>query len=173
MLRSQVTTEENRPLRTTEAFRAAWPDAVTYREAVQTPSLTFSDASLRASALSLDRRGLPVAYAGRFAVVFRATLPDGESWAAALLHHPRRRRKRRHRSGRTVTGPSRRYVNEERSRFRPLSLPRTGRQNRRDVVSRRWRCAGRPGVPLGRWVEANRRDPAALRNLADVPDGAS
>ena len=50
-----------------------WPDAVTYREAIQQPDRALFDPALSRGTVRLDRLGLPVAYTGRFAVVFRLT----------------------------------------------------------------------------------------------------
>lgn len=69
-----------------EAF-AAWPDAVAYREAVQNPALSLGDTDLQAANVVLDRRGLPVAYSGRFAVVFRLRGSAGEEWAVRCFTH--------------------------------------------------------------------------------------
>lgn len=165
MLRSQLTVSEKDALWTGSKPRPVWPDAVTFREAVQTPAISFGDASLRASTLALDRRGLPVTYAGKFAVVFRATLPDGESWALRCFTTP----------GDDVGGAQRafryqtieKYVNEERSVFVPFRYLEQGIKvggSWFPTLAMRWAS----GIPLGRWVEANRRDPVALRNLADA-----
>lgn len=165
MLRSQFNSTEKETLWTGPKPRLTWPDAVTFREAVQTPAVSFGDASLRASTLSLDRRGLPVTYAGRFAVVFRATLPDGESWALRCFTTPGDEYggiERAHRY-RAIE----KYVNEERSVFVPFRYLEQGVKiagTWYPTLAMRWAS----GVPLGRWVEANRRDPAALRNLADA-----
>ncbi len=69
-----------------EAF-AAWPDAVAYREAIQSPALSLGDSDLQAANVVLDRRGLPLAYSGRFAVVFRLRGPAGEDWAVRCFTH--------------------------------------------------------------------------------------
>jgi len=61
--------------------RREWPDAHAFREAVQDLSLSASDPELASATIATDRLGLPVAYTGRFAVVFRVTLADGEEWA--------------------------------------------------------------------------------------------
>ena len=59
--------------------KPAWPDAVAYREVIQNPGVALNDPKLRESTVALDRRGLPLAYTGRFAVVFRITPRDGST----------------------------------------------------------------------------------------------
>lgn len=61
--------------------RSFWPDAVAFREAIQNPQAAFSDPELRNAEVAQDRRGLPIAYCGRFAVVFRITNTRGQTWA--------------------------------------------------------------------------------------------
>ena len=60
--------------------RAFWPDAVALREVIQNPRLALGDPELQAAEVVLDRRGLPLAYSGRFAVVFRLRTREGD-WA--------------------------------------------------------------------------------------------
>ena len=66
---------------------AAWPDAVAYREAVQNPIVSLGDPDLQTGQVVLDRRGLPLAYSGRFAVVFRLRGAAGEDWAVRCFTH--------------------------------------------------------------------------------------
>ena len=67
-----------------------WPDAVTYREAIQQPLQAFHDRALAEGQVRLDRLGLPVAYTGRFAVVFRLTDREGIHWALRCFTTPER-----------------------------------------------------------------------------------
>jgi hypothetical protein len=63
------------------AFHRSWPDAVAFREAVQHPQIAFSDPALKQAEVSQGRQGLPVAYSGRFAVVFRLNGEGEQKWA--------------------------------------------------------------------------------------------
>ena len=57
---------------------APYPDAVTLREALQNPAACLTDAfDLSRAVVATDRFALPLAYTGRFAAVFRLTLPGG------------------------------------------------------------------------------------------------
>ena len=64
-----------------DGHRTAWPDTVAFREAIQNPGVALGDPELRTAEVVQDRRGLPVAYSGRFAVVFRLRTPSGDEWA--------------------------------------------------------------------------------------------
>lgn len=57
-----------------------FPDCQTYHETVQNPRFCFSDPDLQAGQVVTDSRGLPVAYSGNFAIVFRVTTSSGD-WA--------------------------------------------------------------------------------------------
>src|SRR5690349_16653820 len=76
-MRLRTTAASSNPLYSARPF---WPDAVAFREAIQSPQAVLSDPELQSAEVVLDRRGLPVAYSGRFAVVFRLRTADGD-WA--------------------------------------------------------------------------------------------
>jgi hypothetical protein len=52
-----------------------------FREAVQHPQIAFSDPALQQPRCRRGRQGLPVAYSGRFAVVFRLNGEGEQKWA--------------------------------------------------------------------------------------------
>ncbi len=59
---------------------ATWPTMAEYQEAVQTPSASFSDASLRQGVPVLNKLGLPRPICGQFASVYEFT-SGGTRWA--------------------------------------------------------------------------------------------
>jgi hypothetical protein len=144
------------------SFHRSWPDTVAFREAIQQPESVFADALLKQANVSLDRRGLPVAYSGRFAIVFRLNGTNGERWAVRCF----------------TSGID---ADERRSRYYLIArhIDDLG-----DVVVPfryidRGICVGGewfpvlampwvPGEPLGRFVERNLQKPEALRRLAGV-----
>lgn len=141
--------------------RITWPDAVAYRESIQTPHLSLSDPMLQTCGIQLDRRGLPVAYAGRFAIVFRLVGENGDVWALRCFTTPG-----------DQSGANRsmryqlvqKYVDEHRNIFVPFRYIERGikiGKNWYPTLAMRWAS----GEPLGRWVESHRHDQEALRRL--------
>ena len=63
------------------ASPAPWPDALTFREALQHPDACLADATLQNSTVALSSLGLPLTYTGRSAVVFRLTSRTGQRLA--------------------------------------------------------------------------------------------
>lgn len=57
------------------------PNASQYFEAVQNPPVCFRDAELRQGAPVLNKRGVPILYAGNFAAVFHLRCPSRQEWA--------------------------------------------------------------------------------------------
>jgi hypothetical protein len=55
----------------------SYPSADEYQRALNTPALCFEDADLRRGTPRLSRWGLPVAWSGQFATVFRLETPSG------------------------------------------------------------------------------------------------
>jgi hypothetical protein len=145
----------------TRQGRSEWPDAVAYREAIQSPGLTLGDPLLTGVKVAENRQGLPIAYTGRFAVVFRLRGHDGTDWAL-----------------RCFTNPQGSYGITRGTRYRLLA---TQIANLDDVfvpfrfVESGMRIAGKwyptiamrwaQGTTLGRWVEHNRDNPERLRRL--------
>ncbi len=84
----QLLTTDTAALEPAPQRGVAWPDAVAYQEAVQNPAHALGDSDLRTAQVVLDRRGLPLAYSGRFAVVFRLRTPAGEEWALRCFTQP-------------------------------------------------------------------------------------
>ena len=70
--------------------RRKLPDAVAYREALQHPEAHLGFPDLARGSSARGRDGLPLAYSGRFAVVFRVAAPDGSAWALRCFTSPDR-----------------------------------------------------------------------------------
>jgi hypothetical protein len=141
----------------------SWPDAVAFREAVQNPASALTDPRLRNATFALDRRGLPLAYTGRFAVVFRAVLDDGTAWAVRCDTRPEasagRRRARYDRLRTVLRGEGIAGL------FAPFQYQEEGIRvggQAYPVLTMPWVA----GETLGRFVEKNRHDPTALLTLA-------
>ncbi len=54
-----------------------WPSSRDFQEAIQNPSLAFTDAELRALSPALDRHGMPIVTSGQFAYVFKLNEATG------------------------------------------------------------------------------------------------
>ena len=140
----------------------AWPDALEFQEAAQNPGATLRAPELADCRVRLDRLGLPLAYTGRFAVVFRANTPDGREWAARCFTTPGDRSRADrfaaiHRAFQTAAP-------ELRSCIAPFRFVSNGiRVGGMDypLLVMPWVA----GVPLGQWVERNRANPGALLRL--------
>lgn len=152
---------------TAPAGRVIWPDSVAFRESIQSPSGALADNDLRQAAVAIDRLGMPLAYSGRFAVVFRLTTPRGERWALRCFTSPGQ--------GYGTTRATRyRIIAEHTARMDNTFVPfryidrgiRIGEQWY-PVVAMRW--AG--GEPLGRWVEGHLGQPEDLRRLCGSLSG--
>jgi len=146
------------------AGRIIWPDAVAFREAIQNPSHALGDFELQRANVALDKRGLPVAYSGRFAVVFKLQTAGGEAWALRCFTSPGGTEA----EGGVERGDRYRVIASHLSKlgdaFVPFRYIEQGIKVGRDwfpVVAMQW--AG--GMTLGRWVEAHRHDPDALHRL--------
>ena len=142
--------------------RRRWPDAVAYRESIQTPHTALADGDLARADVSLDRMGMPLAYSGRFAVVFRLTTAVGEKWALRCFTSPG--------DGGTHDTRIARYkviaarTAEMPNTFVPFRYLEKGvrvGQEWYPALAMRWAT----GLPLGRWVEEHLRDPDSLRQL--------
>ncbi len=64
-----------------------WPDLTEYHEAIQHPSQAFSDAGLKATAIELDRFGMPKPATGGNAVVYKG-VTGKETWAIRCFLRP-------------------------------------------------------------------------------------
>jgi serine/threonine protein kinase len=160
-------TEAQEAQRVTLARPAAWPDAVAYREVIQNPGIALTDSHLKESSVALDRRGLPLAYTGRFAVVFRLTPRDGSTWALRCFTTAPGTK------GDTGDTRYKRYALLEPALADPeiadLFVPfaylpegvKIGGQ-KYPALAMQWA----DGEPLGRFVEKNRSNPEMLLNLA-------
>ena len=144
-----------------------WADAVAYREAIQNPQTALAPPELRGGAVSLDRRGLPVAYSGRFAVVFRVVDTEGFSWAVRCFTTPPQEE--------IISRPDRyrliaSHVSELGDVFVPFKYFEQGIRVGASwfpTVAMRW--AG--GETLGKFTDRNLQNPDALRDLAATLTG--
>jgi serine/threonine protein kinase len=135
-----------------------WPDAVAFREAIQNPQSALSDPGLKQAQIVLDRRGLPLAYSGRFAVVFRLRTNTGD-WALRCFTGAADNEGRRERYTAIVEqlkGHSHYFVP-----FRYLEQGIKVGFAWYPVVVMRWA----EGETLGRFVDRHHGDAAALHNL--------
>jgi hypothetical protein len=148
--------------------RRAWPDAVTFREAIQSPVSTIGDTDLRMASIALNRMGMPLSYSGRFAIVFRLTTGSGERWAFRCFTSP----------GEEGTGQARalRYATIERhtallpNTFVPFRYREQGIRVGGEwypALIMRWA----PGKPLGRWIEEHIDEPDRLLRLCGSLSG--
>lgn len=72
-----------------EPARRVWPDAVVLREVLQNPArFLCPELDLCYGAVAADRNGFPLTFTGRFAVVFRLTLPGGVCVALRIFTSP-------------------------------------------------------------------------------------
>ena len=139
-----------------------WPDAVGYREAVQNPQTSLAPPELRSGAVSLDRRGLPVAYSGRFAVVFRVVDTGGTQWAVRCFTAPPQ--------DEVISRPDRyrliaSHVSELGDLFVPFKYFERGIRVGSDwfpIIAMRWAA----GETLGKFTDRNLNNPQVLRDLA-------
>ena len=137
-----------------------WPDAVALREAIQNPQVVLGDRELRASEILCDRRGLPITYAGRCAVVFRLRTLGGENWALRCFTQGVDAQERRER----YTAIARRLESLP-DCFVPFRYLDEGVKvfgQWFPCVAMRWA----QGDTLGRFVEQHAADPASLRRLS-------
>lgn len=141
-----------------QSIRVYWPDAVAFREAIQNPGLALADPALAGASVVCNRLGLPVAYSGRFAVVFRLRTPAGD-WALRCFTQgtgAAERARRYQAIARHLKGVGAPFVpfhyRERGIKIGPEWFP---------VVAMRWA----EGETLGRFVERHRADAAALRRL--------
>lgn len=149
--------------------RAFWPDAFAYQEAVQDGRCLAPE--LGQARVVTDRRGLPLTYSGRFAVVFRLAAADGVEYAlrcftrAASGHDAAANEALRQRRY-AVIAPHLARLPDYFVPFRYLEQGvRVGSQWY-PAVALGWA----EGETLGRFVARRRRDPAALRRLAGTLD---
>ena len=142
--------------------RSEWPDAVAYREAIQSPGLTLGDPLLTGAKVAENRQGLPIAYTGRFAVVFRLRGHDGSDWALRCFTTPQ--------DGYGITRGTRyRLLATQIAAlddvFVPFRFVESGMRiagKWYPTIAMRWA----QGTTLGRWVEQHRESPERLRRLA-------
>lgn len=144
----------------------AWPGALEFQEAVQTPEALGPKTGLGEATLDRNRHGLPVAYTGRFAAVFRFQAPDKTLWAARFFTTQdafANRVERYVAISRTLTA----LPESLRALFVPFEYVEQG-----ILVAGSWyplvKMAWAPGTPLGAWVAENVHRPRALRHIATV-----
>ena len=155
-----ATTTESIALPT--ASPALWPDAVAYREAIQNPQAALAPPELRRGAVSQDRRGLPLAYSGRFAVVFRVSGTEGRQWALrCFTSAPQEEVIARTDRYRLIAA----HVSQLGDAFVPFRYFAQGIQvsgTWYPIVAMRWAS----GETLGKFTDRNINNPDALRTLA-------
>lgn len=147
----------------------AWPDAVAYREAIQSPRTALGEPWLRDAHVSMDRRGLPIAYTGRFAVVFRLATGAGEQWALRCFTSTQEGGDRISRYA-AIQKALTEHEETLASYFVPfLYLPQGVKVGSHwyPALAMRWAV----GKPLGRWVEERRADSEALRRICGALSG--
>ena len=127
--------------------------------------MNISDSELRQAAVSQNKQGLPIAYTGRFAVVFRMVTPSKEQWAFRCFTLPPE-------AGQSIHGErGARYqlIANHLKKFDHLFVPY--RYIERGIkigttwyptVAMQWAN----GETLGKFVERNLKNPTALRDLA-------
>jgi serine/threonine protein kinase len=145
--------------------RRTYPDAVAYREAIQNPA-NLLPSLLLDSKVVLDTRQLPMAYTGRFAVVFRLRLVNGTDWAirchtntpALSPDHcaARYRTLEPYLLDKTVSGLFAPV------RYLPQGIRVAGEVY--PILAMPWQ----EGEALGNFVERNRNNPATLLKLAET-----
>ena len=143
--------------------RMQWPDSVAYREAIQSPAVVLDDPVLGGAQVAQNRQGLPLAYTGRFAVVFRLKTADRADWALRCFTSPAdphglSRVVRYHILSQRVGPMADVFVP---FRFVERGIRLAGRWY--PIVAMQWA----DGTPLGRWVENNLDKPENLRRLAE------
>ena len=149
--------------------RTVWPDAVAYREAVQTPSVSLGEPGWKTASIAVNRLGLPVTYAGRFAVVFRATLATGEKWALRGFTSPGA--DAAHLPGHVSRAMRYQLLIPHAAQLPHLFVPFRYVENGikvgtawYPVVAMQWAN----GTPLGQWIEKNLANSDKLKRLCGV-----
>ena len=149
--------------------RTVWPDAVAYREAVQTPSVSLGEPGWKTASIAVNRLGLPVTYAGRFAVVFRATLATGEKWALRGFTSPGADAAQT--PGHVSRAMRYKLLVPHAANLPHLFVPFRYVENGikvgttwYPVVAMQWAT----GTPLGQWIEKNLNAPDKLKRLCGV-----
>jgi serine/threonine protein kinase len=144
-------------------LREKWPDAVAYQEAIQHPEACLDDPHLFGATVAVNRRGLPLAYTGRFAVVFRLTTRDSNLWALrCFTSSPEGEAVRSLRYAAIAPRLAEKSVAHLFVPFRYLPDGIKVGRTCYPALSMGWAA----GEPIGAWVEKNRNNPAALLNLA-------
>ncbi|MDX1933410.1 MAG: serine/threonine-protein kinase [Capsulimonadales bacterium] len=140
-----------------------WPDAVAYLEAIQNPADCLDDPALYGATVTMNRRGLPLAYTGRFAVVFRLAATDSTVWALrCFTSSPEGEAMRSLRYAALLPRLRDRRISDLFVPFRYLPDGiKVGRSVYPALVMG-WAA----GEPIGAWVEKHRNDPSALLTLA-------
>lgn len=148
---------------------AAYPDALAFREALQNPAASLTDAlDLNRSVVAPDRFGLPLTYTGRFAVVFRLLLPGEVPVALRLFtsqdgSHSRERDTRSERIAASLASLQGR-IGDLLPPF--LHVPDAVRIGDMWYAAQVMPWAG--GEPLLRFVSRHVQDAAALQTLAQT-----
>jgi len=143
----------------------SFPGGVDYQGAIQSPRISLAEPMLQACRADLDRQGMPLSWAGSYAMVFRVRDGQGRAWALRCFTQKVEALEARYRAYaafyakappglKAALVPARYAAEGIRLAERPGSpwWP---------VILMAWA----EGATLGSWVEQNRRDPGALRRL--------
>ena len=138
---------------------AAYPTMDQYNDAVQNPSLAFSDASLKTAKIAVNGMGLPVALGGGFALTYSATA-SGKKYAIRCFHKEAKGLEARYadvaNALKALTTPY--FIGFE---YQPAGVMVNGAKF--PIVKMDWV----EGDTLGSYLEDNYKDKAKLTWLAD------
>jgi hypothetical protein len=68
-------------IRISGEMKMSWPLSQDYNEAIQSPTVNFTDADLKKGEAVTSALGLPMPFSGNFADVYQVRCPDGSRWA--------------------------------------------------------------------------------------------
>jgi hypothetical protein len=143
--------------------KALYPDGVAFREAITSPT-ALNIPTLTGATLATDRRGLPLAWSGRFAVVFRLQ-KDKTRYAVRCFTTPNS----------TLNGYGRAeklaqiHARLNQSQIADLFVPFAYHERGIRIGTQYYPVQVMPwasGVPLGKWLEENIHNANSLRRLA-------
>ena len=136
-----------------------WPTMTDYQDALQTPGLSFADPELKRGVPVTDRFGLPKPVTGGFASVYQVN-SGGRKWAVRCFLRYHQDTAQRYASiGRYLRESHLPYM----ASFQFLEQGIKIRNQWYPVLKMEWV----EGETLNVYVEKNRRNPEALRRLAD------
>lgn len=138
---------------------SAYPTMDQYNDAVQNPTLAFSDASLKTAKIAVNGMGLPIALGGGFALTYSATA-SGKKYAVRCFHKEAKGLEARYadvaNALKALTTPY--FIGFE---YQPAGVMVNGAKF--PIVKMDWV----EGDTLGSYLEDNYKDKAKLTWLAD------